>query len=138
MAPTAFTRMCASFSAEQLCETSATPSPPLKRKAIARDDGVTFNKPGAMVGRVTLREDRTLFRSFASEAAARRGPGREDHPAEDMRMGVAAILDRLDASPELYFDRVSQICMPRWSRAGSRWSATRRLCRSPRGRPALA
>ena len=28
----------------------------------------------------------------------------------------AQILDRLDAAPELYFDRVSQICMPRWSK----------------------
>ena len=89
-----------------------------------RDDGVyvLYNKPGAMVGRVTLREDRTLFLLiFASEA----GGAAQDMDAQktilrktyaDGGWECAQILDRLDASPELYFDRVSQICMPRWSK----------------------
>ncbi len=89
-----------------------------------RDDGVyvLHNKPGAMVGRVTLREDRTLFLLiFASET----GGAAQDIGAQktvlrktyaDGGWECAQILDRLDGAPELYFDRVSQIRMPRWSK----------------------
>ncbi len=89
-----------------------------------RDDDVyvVHNKPGAMVGRVTLREDRTLFLLiFTSEAgeapqdmAAQKAVLREIY--RDGGWECPQILDRLDAASELYFDRVSQIQMERWSK----------------------
>jgi 2-polyprenyl-6-methoxyphenol hydroxylase-like FAD-dependent oxidoreductase len=89
-----------------------------------RDDNVyvVHNKPGAMVGRVTLRDDRTLFLLiFASEEgetpqtiAEQKGLLRERY--RDGGWECAEMLDRLDAAPELYFDRVSQIRMERWSK----------------------
>ncbi len=89
-----------------------------------RDDDVyvVHNKLGAMVGRVALREDRTLFLLiFTSE----KGEAPQDVGAQKSllrkryRNGgweCAEILDRLDAAPDLYFDRVSQIRMERWSK----------------------
>lgn len=89
-----------------------------------RDDDVylVHNKPGAMVGRVTLRDDRTLFLLIF---ATKKGEGSQDIGAQkrilreiyrDGGWECAQILDRLDAAPELYFDRVSQIRMERWSK----------------------
>ena len=89
-----------------------------------RDDDVyvVHNKPGAMVGRVALRGDRTLFLLiFTSEA----GEAPQDIDAQkavlreiyrDGGWECPQILDRLDAVSELYFDRVSQIRMERWSK----------------------
>ncbi len=89
-----------------------------------RDDDVyvVHNLPGAMVGRVALRGDRTLFLLiFASEAgaapqdiAAQKAVLREIY--RDGGWECPQILDRLDAVSELYFDRVSQIRMERWSK----------------------
>ena len=89
-----------------------------------RDDGVyvLHNKPGAMVGRVTLRDDRTLFLLiFTSEGVAvpqdldaQRAVLRDRY--RDGGWECAQILDRLDAAGDLYFDSVSQIRMERWSK----------------------
>jgi 2-polyprenyl-6-methoxyphenol hydroxylase-like FAD-dependent oxidoreductase len=92
----------------------------------ARDDDVyvMFSEAGRMVGRVALRDDRTLFLFvFTIDAAgphdpldlsgqkallrARFGDGAWECPA---------VLEALDRTPDLYFDRVSQIRMPKWSR----------------------
>jgi 2-polyprenyl-6-methoxyphenol hydroxylase-like FAD-dependent oxidoreductase len=90
-----------------------------------RDDDVyvMFSEPGRMVGRVTLRDDRTLFLFvFTADAAGPDDP--LDPPKQKAilraRFGddvweCPAILDALDRTPDLYFDRVSQIRMPKWS-----------------------
>ncbi len=83
---------------------------------------VMYNEPGRMVGRVSLRDDKTLFLFiFAEDADA----PMHDLPAQkrlvqtkfgDSRWECSGILDALDHAPELYFDRVSQIRMEHWSR----------------------
>jgi 2-polyprenyl-6-methoxyphenol hydroxylase-like FAD-dependent oxidoreductase len=82
---------------------------------------VMYGEPGRMLGRFTMRDDRTLFLFvFATgdepvpEALAlqktmlqnRYGAGKWE---------CSRILAELDRSPQLYFDRVSQIRMDRWS-----------------------
>jgi len=82
---------------------------------------VMYNEPGRMVGRVSLRDDKTLFLFVFAEDA---NTPIHDLPAQKrlLRNKFAKsqwecrrILDALDDAPELYFDRVSQIRMERWS-----------------------
>jgi 2-polyprenyl-6-methoxyphenol hydroxylase-like FAD-dependent oxidoreductase len=84
---------------------------------------VMFSDPGRMVGRVTLRDDRTLFLFvFATDTAT---SDTLDDLAQQKallraRFGDQAwecpqILEALDRVNDLYFDRVSQIRMPKWS-----------------------
>jgi 2-polyprenyl-6-methoxyphenol hydroxylase-like FAD-dependent oxidoreductase len=83
---------------------------------------VMYNEPGRMVGRVSLRDDKTLFLFvFADDGDA----AIHDLPAQKRlvrskfghgRWECRSILDALDDAPELYFDRVSQIRMGYWSR----------------------
>ncbi len=82
---------------------------------------VMYNEPGRMVGRVSLRDDKTLFLFVFAEDA--------DTPIHDLpaqkrllrskfarsQWECRRILDAIDDAPELYFDRVSQICMEHWS-----------------------
>lgn len=90
-----------------------------------RDDGayVMFSDPGRMVGRVTLRDDRTLFlfvfTADAAELASAPDPSRQKALLR-ARFGDSAwecprILDALDRTNDLYFDRISQIRMSKWS-----------------------
>ena len=84
---------------------------------------VVYNDPGQMVGRVTLRNDRTLFLFvFAVDAGAPATlpdltgqkamlQARFSHKAWE----CPQILDALNRADDLYFDRVSQIKMPKWS-----------------------
>lgn len=86
------------------------------------DAYVMYNEPGRMVGRFSLRDDKTLFLFIFAEDA--------DTPMHDLltqkqlvrtKFGNSGwecrgILDALDDAPELYFDRVSQIHMEHWSR----------------------
>ena len=84
---------------------------------------VVYNDPGQMVGRVTLRNDRTLFLFvFAVDAGAPATlpdltgqkamlQARFSHKAWE----CPQILDALNRTDDLYFDRVSQITMPKWS-----------------------
>jgi 2-polyprenyl-6-methoxyphenol hydroxylase-like FAD-dependent oxidoreductase len=89
-----------------------------------RDEDVylIFGQPGRMVGRFTLRDDRTLFLLvFAAErdslpetldaqrAALHKIYGKDGWECRKL-------LSELDRADELYFDRVSQIRMPSWSR----------------------
>jgi 2-polyprenyl-6-methoxyphenol hydroxylase-like FAD-dependent oxidoreductase len=90
-----------------------------------RNDDVymTFSDPGRMIGRVSLRDDRTLFLFVFTEPVVPRDSLSD--PAEQKamlraRFGDGAwecpqILDALDRTDDLYFDRVSQIRMPKWS-----------------------
>jgi 2-polyprenyl-6-methoxyphenol hydroxylase-like FAD-dependent oxidoreductase len=83
---------------------------------------VTYSKPGRMLGRVALHDDRTLF--LFVFAAGVDAPMPLDLPAQketlrkvfaDDAWELRAILGELDRARELYFDRVSQIRMSRWS-----------------------
>lgn len=84
---------------------------------------VMFSDPGRMVGRVALRDDRTLFLFVFTTDAATSG-SLPDVPAQKAilraRFGDEAwecprIIGALDRTDDLYFDRVSQIRMPSWS-----------------------
>ena len=90
-----------------------------------RDEDVYFmyGEPGRMLGRFTLRDDRTLFLLVAVDAATRSLP--LDLSAQKMmlrdRYGDAEwecprMLCELDRTQDLYVDRVNQIRMERWSR----------------------
>jgi 2-polyprenyl-6-methoxyphenol hydroxylase-like FAD-dependent oxidoreductase len=79
------------------------------------------NEPGRMVGRVSLRDDKTLFLFVFAEDI---DTPMHDLPAQkrlvrskfaNSRWECQSILDALDDAPELYFDRVSQIRMEHWS-----------------------
>jgi 2-polyprenyl-6-methoxyphenol hydroxylase-like FAD-dependent oxidoreductase len=83
---------------------------------------VLYGRPGQMLGRVTLRDDRTLFLFVFTNDRGVLPPTRElqqqmlrDRYA-DAGWECQAVLDELPRADELYFDRVSQIRMPRWSR----------------------
>jgi 2-polyprenyl-6-methoxyphenol hydroxylase-like FAD-dependent oxidoreductase len=91
-----------------------------------RDENVyvIYSQPGRMLGRVALRDDRTLFLfvyaadsgslSAMSDLQAQKAKLRETFGTRYWE--CAKILDALDGAQELYFDRVSQIKMPSWSR----------------------
>jgi 2-polyprenyl-6-methoxyphenol hydroxylase-like FAD-dependent oxidoreductase len=85
---------------------------------------VTYSEPGRMVGRVALRDDRTLILFvFANDdeaspppldLAAQRAILRQRFGADGWE--CRQILDCLEGAQDLYFDRVAQIRMPAWSR----------------------
>ena len=84
---------------------------------------VAHNEPGRMLGRVTLRDDRALFLFvFVNSTSPSQAP--QDVAEQKTllrqrysggRWETSQILDALDRCNDLYFDRVSQIHMPRWS-----------------------
>jgi 2-polyprenyl-6-methoxyphenol hydroxylase-like FAD-dependent oxidoreductase len=91
-----------------------------------RDDDVyvIFSEPGQMLGRVALRDDRTLlmfvFTADRDSLSTRPDPI-EQKALLRRRYGgrkweCARILDELDRTADLYFDRVSQIKMDAWWR----------------------
>lgn len=82
---------------------------------------VLHNEPGRMIGRVTLSDDRCLFLFVFADG---NDADSLDIAAQkrllharfgDVKWESAKILAALDAAEDLYFDRVSQIRMPRWS-----------------------
>ena len=89
-----------------------------------RDDDVylMYGQPGQMVGRFTLHDDRVLFLFvFAVESTSL--PATLDLQKSMLRKiyregkwECQRILDELDRTHELYFDRVSQIRIENWSR----------------------
>lgn len=82
------------------------------------------NRPGCMLGRVTLRDDRTLFLFVLADHPDDGTPGHDIAAQKALlrrRYGgngweSLRVLDALDRAEDLYFDRVSQIEMPAWSR----------------------
>jgi 2-polyprenyl-6-methoxyphenol hydroxylase-like FAD-dependent oxidoreductase len=89
-----------------------------------RDENVylMYGQPGRMLGRFTLHDDRALF-LFVFVASKAELPATLDSQKallrELYRRGgweCAKILCELDRTEELYFDSVSQIGMPTWSR----------------------
>ena len=89
-----------------------------------RDEDVylMYGQPGRMLGRFTLHDDRTLFLFvFAADSGSlpatldlQKAMLRERYG--DGKWECPRILDELDRTHELYFDRVSQIRMESWSR----------------------
>lgn len=90
-----------------------------------RDENVyvIHSRPGRMLGRIALRDDRTLFlfvfaseiecMSATSELQAQKTKLRETFGGGHWE--YVKIFDALDGAQDLYFDRVSQIKMPSWS-----------------------
>jgi 2-polyprenyl-6-methoxyphenol hydroxylase-like FAD-dependent oxidoreductase len=84
---------------------------------------VAYSVPARQVARFAMRGDRTMFLFIVADAAVKpfdphdvahhRAYLREQFRAAGWE--CAAILAALDASDDIYFDRVSQIRMPRWS-----------------------
>jgi 2-polyprenyl-6-methoxyphenol hydroxylase-like FAD-dependent oxidoreductase len=85
---------------------------------------VAYGEPGRMLGRFPLLEDRTLFlfvftstpdsQLALGDISAQKSIVRERYG--DGKWECPRILDELDRTQDLYFDRVSQIRMKRWSR----------------------
>jgi 2-polyprenyl-6-methoxyphenol hydroxylase-like FAD-dependent oxidoreductase len=88
-----------------------------------RDEDVylMYSRPGQMIGRFTLHDDRTLFlfvfaaddASLPTTLGAQKAMLR--HVYGHGRWECQRILAELDRTDELYFDKVSQIRMPKWS-----------------------
>ena len=83
---------------------------------------VMHGRPGRSLGRFTMRENRTLF-LFVFTTGSDALPETLQGQKELLRALYANdkwecrhILDELEDTQELYFDRVSQIRMPSWSR----------------------
>lgn len=89
-----------------------------------RRDELTYTShtvPRRQVGRVALRDDATLVLMVCRADLIEGDPPRERHKAAlrrafgAMRWEVPDILDRMEGVDDVYFDRVSQIHLPRWS-----------------------
>jgi len=84
---------------------------------------VIYSQPGRMVARFALQDERTLF-LFVFADTGRFSPIADQRAQKavlrerfsDGTWECARILHELDHTHELYFDRVSQIKMDRWSR----------------------
>jgi len=81
---------------------------------------VIYGRPGQMVARFAKRDDRTLFLfvfangdALPTDVAKQKALLRARY--ENGEWETTTILEALDRADELYFDRVSQIRMPRWS-----------------------
>ncbi len=81
---------------------------------------VSHTQPGRQVGRVSLRDDETLILLVCRReriGGDTRGAGVKEalwRAFRGMRWEVPEILDRMKEVKEVYFDRVSQIHLPRW------------------------
>ena len=82
---------------------------------------VSHTVPGRQVARVSLRDDETLVlfvsRSdwFPEQPARDQLPGALQRVFADLGWEVPAILKALDRAEDIYFDRVSQTFLPRWT-----------------------
>jgi 2-polyprenyl-6-methoxyphenol hydroxylase-like FAD-dependent oxidoreductase len=84
---------------------------------------VSHTLPGRQVARVGLRDDATLVLLICLDEAMPETPATADavKPAlrrtfGDMQWEVPEILDRMEQVDDVYFDAVSQIHLPQWSR----------------------
>jgi 2-polyprenyl-6-methoxyphenol hydroxylase-like FAD-dependent oxidoreductase len=85
---------------------------------------VMYTEVGQQVARFTLRDDRTMFLFILADQSFDRGEAGDIHAQKDLLRKCFGnsgwecpqILDLLDGSDELYFDRISQIRMgePGW------------------------
>ncbi len=84
---------------------------------------ISHTQPGRQISRVALRDDMTLFLFIFSETFLGNDPATETEQRKTLRKvygGLGwesgAILSELGSTEDLYFDRVSQIRMDRWSK----------------------
>ena len=84
---------------------------------------VSHTVPDRQVSRVALRDDKTLFLFIFSDQFVDQKPANEDAEKAtlrkvfgDMKWEASAILDRMEEVKDIYFDRVSQIRMPHWTK----------------------
>lgn len=84
---------------------------------------VSYAEPGRQVSRVSMRGDRTLFllvyrdrdsSAAPADDAARRALLRREF--SDMGWEMPRILDAMAGAPEIYFDRIAQVRMQRWTK----------------------
>lgn len=83
------------------------------------DTYLMHTRPGRMLGRFTLRDDRTLFLFvFAYEGEIPTGMGEQKALVEDRYRGdgweTDRVLGRLQDAEDVYLDRLSQIDVPTW------------------------
>lgn len=82
---------------------------------------VLYGLPGRMVGRFTMRDDRMLFLFVFAAGSGPVPTSLEEQKAllretyRDGKWECPRILEEMDRTDELYFDRVSQIRMDSWS-----------------------
>jgi 2-polyprenyl-6-methoxyphenol hydroxylase-like FAD-dependent oxidoreductase len=82
---------------------------------------ISHTLPGRQVARVSLRDDETLVLLMCGGERLDGAPPQDRLPETlrrvfgGMRWEVPTILDALDGTDDIYFDRVSQIRLPRWS-----------------------
>jgi 2-polyprenyl-6-methoxyphenol hydroxylase-like FAD-dependent oxidoreductase len=84
---------------------------------------VMYSVPGRQVSRLALRDDLTLFLFVLRDEYLPRTPALDDAARKralwqafgDAGWECRQILDALDRTDDLYFDRVSQIRLPHWS-----------------------
>jgi 2-polyprenyl-6-methoxyphenol hydroxylase-like FAD-dependent oxidoreductase len=83
---------------------------------------VMYSKPGRMIGRFTLHDDRALFLFVLANDGRPLPQTLEDQKAllqkthKNDQWELRFILRELDRTKDLYFDSVSQIRMPAWSK----------------------
>jgi 2-polyprenyl-6-methoxyphenol hydroxylase-like FAD-dependent oxidoreductase len=86
------------------------------------DEYRMYGRPGRMLGRFTLHDDRTLFlfvfiaESDSLPTTLERQKAMLRERFREGRWECARILDELDRTDGLYFDLVSQVRMKSWSR----------------------
>ena len=84
---------------------------------------VSHTVPGRQLSRAALRDDRTLFLFVFSDRPVARRPAGEAAQKEllrtvygGMKWEAGAVLGRIEEAQDFYFDRVSQIGMPSWTK----------------------
>ncbi len=93
---------------------------------------VMYTEVGQQVARFAMRDDRTMFLFTFADSKPESGDVQTQKALLRKRFGASgwecpAILDALDHTDDLYFDRVSQIRMDAWSRGESRWWVMQRI-----------
>jgi 2-polyprenyl-6-methoxyphenol hydroxylase-like FAD-dependent oxidoreductase len=91
-----------------------------------RDPGayVTYGEPGRQIWRITVDEDTTVFMLVFAESDSHAAPVHDASRQKEVLTRLYArggwetdeMLHALQASTDLYFDRVSQIVMPSWTK----------------------
>lgn len=82
---------------------------------------VSFSRPGRQIARFAMRDDRTVFMLIFASSQPIEAPTAQAQRAvlrttfDDMGWEADAILESLESTKSFYFDRVSQIHLPRWS-----------------------
>jgi 2-polyprenyl-6-methoxyphenol hydroxylase-like FAD-dependent oxidoreductase len=84
---------------------------------------VTYGEPGRQIWRITVDEDTTVFMLVFAESDPHAAPVHDASRQKEVLSRLYAggwetdeMLHALQASTDLYFDRVSQIVMPSWSK----------------------